>query len=368
MKRIGIITCSREPNYGACLQAFATQQALEKMGCDAEILNYTFEDELSYRPFRHKNPKTVLACMLFYRLRHSQYIAFDSFHRKMAYSEVCYKEYEDFKQAVDRYDVLLTGSDQVWNPYLGIDIGVTLQEFYHSGPKKISYASSFGVSEIKSELKERYKNALSEFSAVSVREKQGQEIVYELLGKEVPVVLDPTMLMSADGWDRYAEGTAPDKPYILLYDMRHSKKLISFAQRLADKKNCRVLALSRVILPYKNVKTLFGITPGNMLTLFRNAECVVTDSFHGTVFSILYHKPFYVQCAGEGQKLGSRIHNLLEYTGLTDRLLTDYSAEQNCEIDFESVDKIIEEKRSFSLEWLRKAVSETEDNANGQIG
>lgn len=367
MPKVGIITCSREPNYGACLQAFATQKILEKLGCQAEILNYTFEDERSYLPFKHKNPKTILACIMFYRLRYSQYLAFDSFHKKMAYSERVYKEYEDFKRAADEYDIILTGSDQVWNPLLGIDIGVTLQEFYHSGAKKISYASSFGISELAPEIKERYRKALSEFSWLSVREAQGQKIISALLGREVPAVLDPTMLFTSREWSEYEQGSVPDKPYILFYDMRHNSDLISYAEKIASQKNCEIAALSRVNFPLKNIKTLKGVTPGNMLSLFRNAEYVVTDSFHGTVFSILYHKPFSVQCSGEGVKLGSRIVNLLEMTGLTDRLLSDYTKDARESIDFTNADKKLSEQREYSLEYLRNAVFEEEDSKNGQI-
>ncbi len=294
MKKIGLISCGLEPNYGACLQAFATQNIVERLGYNIDIISYSFMNECEYSPFSQNNFKSFATCCLFYELRRGIHFAFQKFRDKyMKYSDSVIKSKDDFRKIINDYDCFLIGSDQVWNPFLGIDTDITLLKFYDNGPRKISYASSFGVSHLPDDKKEYYREAFKSFDCISVREPTGKTIINELTDKKVEVVLDPTLLMNADDWEGYAESVDINGDYVLIYDMYHDPGLREIAKKIAKNKNAMVIALSRMILPDMKIKTLKNISPSNFLWLFKNARAIVTDSFHGTVFSVNFNKEFY---------------------------------------------------------------------------
>ena len=356
VKNVGIITCSREPNYGACLQSYATQIVIERMGYSAEILNYTFEDEKSYLFWKHKRISTQIACVLYYRLRKSLFKAFSEYHEKMPYSQEIYRNVNDFQKAVDKYDIFLVGSDQVWNPELGIDTDITLLNFYTDGPKRISYASSFGISQLPDDCREKYITSLKQFDEISTREKQGKLIINDLLQKEVPIVLDPTLLLQASEWRKYQSNYQPKKKYVLVYDMQHSGKMIDFACRIAEKQGLSVYALSRIKIWNHKVKVLYGISPADFLSLVDHAEYVITDSFHGTIFSINYHKNFFAFCPQGAMHLSSRIINILDMLSLQDRLIDGEKGTGSELIDYNNVELKLRKWRNLSLQYLKNAL------------
>jgi hypothetical protein len=358
-KNIGILTCGMEPNYGACLQAFATQKVINEHGYNAELINYSFMSEKEYSPLSQKNLRSVLSSILFYKLRKGLHFAFKTFRDKyMDYSGERLTSPEQIKQIMGRYDIILVGSDQVWNPYLGIDLNITLLQFYDEGPLKVSYASSFGVSKLPEEKKYLYQQALSKFNKLSTREVSGNRIIYDLLGKDVPVVADPTMLLTSSQWDEYAEEVHINNKYVLIYDMNHSEEVRNIAGKVAAEKNAMIVALSRIILPGLGIKTLQNISPAHFLYLFKNAEAVVTDSFHGTIFSILYHKEFYSCCPKAGRMIGTRLTNLLELLQLEDRLVNNASNFKVYPVRYEDVDIRLEQFRKASINFLIGALSE----------
>lgn len=359
MKRIGIITCCKEPNYGACLQAHATQSIITEMGYEAEIIDYSFLEEKSYLPYKQKSFSSACACILFFHLRKSLYKAFKSFHSIMKFSPKAFHGIEDFVNAINEYDVFLVGSDQVWNPFLGIDTNVTLLNFYDKGPKRISYASSFGVSFLPESEEDKYAKALGKFNSLSVREISGQKIVSKLLKKEVPVVLDPTLLLDRFQWKKYEGDYVPNDPYLLIYDMQHTKELINFAVKMAKKRGWKVYALSRVILKNRHVKVLSGISPADFLSLINHAQFIITDSFHGTIFSINYHKEFFVYCGSGGKKLSSRITNILCILNLNNRLLKTFVQNDTLTpIDYKSIDQKLNQLKYDSLQYLSNSLKE----------
>ena len=358
MKKIGIITCGREPNYGACLQALATQYKVSELGYDAELMNYSFMDEKNYSPFHQKHLRSFVASILFYPLRKSLHTAFQTFREKnMNYSVSQFTVSEDFKKVCDDYDAFLVGSDQVWNPELGVDTDITLLRFYETGPRRLSYASSFGLSSLPAGLQDYYHDALEKFDYISTREVSGKELVCKLMGRNSVVSLDPTMLLTASEWKRYEEKVNIREPYVLIYDMRHSPMVMETAKKLAQGKKCKVLALSRIHINDKNIRTLYGISPGQFLTLIKNAEAVVTDSFHGTIFSVIYEKEFYSYCSRQGMRIGSRITNLLSSLGLDERLIHESAESTYSEIEYDSIRQPLQMMRSVSLGYLKKILS-----------
>lgn len=364
MKKIGIITCGKEPNYGACLQALATQYKVAEFGYEAVLMNYSFMDEKLYSPFHQKSFRSFVSCTLFYPLRKSLHTAFQSFREKhMKYSSVPLVTPEDFQHVCDDYDAFLVGSDQVWNPELGIDTDITLLRFYENGPERLSYASSFGVSSLPKELHGVYRDALSRFSYISTREVTGKKLVYDLTGREAVVSLDPTMLLRDTEWSQFEENSGIQEPYVLIYDMRHSPMVMDTAKKLAEEKNCRVLALSRIVIHDSSIRTLYGINPGQFLSLIKNAAAIVTDSFHGTIFSITYKKEFYSYCSPQGMKIGSRITNILDSLDLGERLIHDGKDVVFSGIDYENVTPRLDQMREVSLQYLKSILAGEEETS-----
>lgn len=358
--KIGIITCGLESNYGACLQACATQYAVNNLGHEAFLMNYSFMGDKPYRLFSQPTVKSKISGILFYRLRKALWYSFDSFRKKyMRYSP--YKLYtcKDFDSARKDYDVFLIGSDQVWNPELGIDNKITLLSFYQgNSPRKISYASSFGISELPDIHKTLYSDSLNDFECISVREESGKKIINDLLDKECSVVADPVMLLTSHEWEKFVDNSRlPQKPYVFIYDMRHSKDVQSCALKIASDLGCDVYVISSVHIFRKGIKNIYGASPAQYLSLIKNAKYVVTDSFHGTVFSILFNKDFYSFCSKAGMKIGGRLTNILKKMDLSDRLCTEFNSSiEASHIDYSEVNKKIDSFRKESLTYLREAI------------
>lgn len=358
-KKIGIITFNNAINYGAILQAHATQMIVDKLGYSAYLFTYKFDNNELPFPFVSRNIKTTISNLLFYKLRKTQMEAFKDYRKKMKFYKYKIENVEDLEKAKDDFDCLLIGSDQVWNPELGHDLSITLLDFYKNGPAKISYASSFGISQLPNEVESRFSAALSNFKYLSVRELQGADILSELLDRAVPVVLDPSMLLSSKEWDVYNEDYYFRKPYILLYDMHHSKSLIEATRRYSELYDVDVLVISRIKLKNPRFKTLYGVTPGNFLSLIKNANFIFTDSFHGTAFSIIYNKEFLTNVSSKnGEKLGSRIVSLLDTLNLKDRYVEEkFNLGDITKIQYDEVNKIMKQLKDESLSYLKNSLS-----------
>ena len=361
-RKIGIITCGKESNYGACLQAFATYHTIKKMGYDVELMNYSFQSDKPYLPFNKPSLKSTISSLLFFFPRRNRWQAFEGFrNRYMKYSDERLYNVDDFKRVKSNYDVFLVGSDQVWNPELGIDIDITLLTFYNSkdGPNKISYASSMGLDKLPNSMEEKYRKALLDFEKISVREKSGVQIVKQLTQKECSLVSDPVLLLSKEEWNEFIdESVVPKEPYIFIYDMRHSRHVQECALDLAKKYDCKVIACASVWLGRKGIETHLSYSPSQYLALIKNAKAVVTDSFHGTVFSIIFQKEFYAFSSGEGKKIGGRLSNILQIVHLENRLLEIFDKTlQIPPIDYASVNKDVAMFRNNSWDYLKKALN-----------
>ncbi len=358
-KKIGLITCGKEPNYGACLQALATQEILTNNGHHVDIMNYSFMDGQVYSPFSQKSIKSFISSCMFYKLRKGTHNVFEKFReRHMIYSNEKLTTVEDFKKIMEKYDIFLVGSDQVWNPNLGINTDITLLNFYKKGPKKISYSSSFGIKSLPENQKIKYKAAFSDFNSLSTRETTGQNIIKELTGRLVPVVLDPSMLLNMQQWEIYTKDSNINEPFVLIYDMWHAPEVVEIARKKAKEKKCKIIGLSQIIMPYKDIETLYDISPAEFLDLFKKAECIVTDSFHGTVFSIIYHKEFYSYCSQRAAVIGGRLTEILDKLDLSDRMVTSMNSIPDKKIDYTVVDEKLLSLRKHSIDYLIGAIND----------
>lgn len=367
MKRIGIITIQKCGNYGADLQAYALGAKLREMGYEAENIDYLF-----YKHPRHLGgtmEKPVLPITWTNRVKELLYPIKNKIKRMKNSGRVAqrdrlfqkwfdanvktgreYRSVEGLYRNPPEYDVYMVGSDQVWNPRLYSNIKPYFLDFAPKGARCVSYASSFGVSELKAGVYYRYKQWLKKFSHIGLREKPSFDLVKSMgLDAEVEQVLDPTLLFSAEEWAKVAqqpEGAVPDK-YVLVYELMRSKTLNEVTEKLAARNGCQVLRIG---------DGAFG--PGEFLWLFAHAEAVVTNSFHGTVFSVLHRKPFYSVIPQRMNNSG-RIYSLLKLLGLEQRAIREADCgriEEVGAVDYEGVFAKLETARAKSLEFLTRAI------------
>jgi hypothetical protein len=241
----------------------------------------------------------------------------------------------------------------VWSPScVGFDPVYFLP--FAQPQQKYSYAASIAVKEIPEEVKEEFTRRIEDFSGYSLRENSGKKIVEDLTGKQAQVHIDPSLLLDSTSWDKLALDEIPEKDYILLFTILKPVNLIDYALELSKKTGKKVYYLNNK-LPYlkKGIKYLPAVSPEKFIALIRNADYVCTNSFHGTAFSVLYHKNFVVETDMEFRK-NIRSRELLESLGLPERILEHgRTPDINSEVDWNAVDSRLAVEREKSLEYLK---------------
>ena len=373
MKNIGIITFHESINYGGILQAYALQKILADIGYDPEIIDYC-------------SPQRGLASLS--RFRRVQHFVWHAVVKKMLVGAVRQKRTEDFRRKYfqrsaqkyfdaetlhaepPQYDAYITGSDQVWNPKNISNDSSYFLTFAPEGKRRISYAASFGVSQIQDRFVSDYAKRLNQIHYLSTREVEGKLIIEQLTGRNAEIVLDPTLLLDQEQWRRIAVPYQSLGPYILCYympgDTAVNKSITAFAYQVAGKTGCRVICVGQKeymrLLPWKN--SVFDAGPAEYLGLFQNASFVVTNSFHGTAFAINYRKPFLVPINKElppERALSSRITTLLKKLKLEHRLLpagADLPEKYVLDLDYKAVEVILEREKQNSLAFLKNALGD----------
>lgn len=354
--KCGIITFHRAINYGGVLQALALQRIVSEQNIEAEIIDYYAPSiENLYRPsfarrFSLINIKRTISTILRNGNLSFNNRGFADFREK--YLKTSARKYHNSKELKEsKYDFYITGSDQVWSPTCaGFDKNYFLS-FVDDGKKKNSYAASFGVGEISEELIPTYDNLLRDFENISVRETDGAEIIKKILDKNVPVLLDPTLLLTKAQWSEYTENISPsNEKYILLYMIAEDKDLINKAIEFSQKTGLKVYYINDRFYKATGVKNIRKVSPDKWLKLFMDSEYVFTNSFHGVAFSVNFEKKFVVAKLKINAKVNSRINNILALLHLEDRMSVDLAER---EIDYESVNKILSEERKKSLLYLK---------------
>jgi hypothetical protein len=368
MKKIGIVSFYRGISIGSALQACALQMTLRKLGYRCEHIRYVPGIGRKRKYFEQiKNYFNVLRRFIypFKRMRYNpkqlRQLNFDMFiYHKIRESKIVYRR-EDLYKANKVYDAVICGSDQIWAPNL-------FDEWYYINfipdkHKKIAYAPSIGLPQIPNDLKEHIAVLIKSIGFLSIREQEGAQLVYELTGIKVPVVLDPTFLVDKNTWlSKIKNYELPKTPYILCFflgtDQQHRKAVKTYQKKTGFK---------IVVLPFVTHDYAWGDAilndagPLEFLDLVNNAAVIFTDSFHGAVFSIIFNKPFFVFMRfAEDHAVcqNSRIRNILTILKLEKRLIHDGADIQytNNEIDYTAVNKILEQERVKSLDYLQNAL------------
>ena len=327
--------------------SFALQKKLELAGFQSEIIDYLyyknwrFKDTKASRPFVALDTKGKMVYWIKYRLLNfilEKVLAivngnvrrrmkrFDDFHRQNTRFSKMYCSMPRLYAEKWDYDVFVAGSDQVWNPSAASSIEPYFLTFAPKEAKKISYASSFGVSQIAPILQERFRNLLDNIDVISVRETSGVELVKQLTGREAALVADPTLLLTKQEWISYMKAY-PGMPerYVLVYQLSASDAIVNLAQKIGQERNIPVYCIcKRAFRVEKNagIVNILDAGPAEFLSLIANAEFVVTNSFHGTAFSVNFNVPFYTVVSSK-KKNNARMESLLETVDLKDRLLDE---------------------------------------------
>lgn len=363
-------------NFGSALQAYATQRVIEDLGYDCELIDYVYPnvEHLAYQNIIRQVEQLTTAGILrliaqrvkakITRKKENLFEKFYSSYFKC--SETCYSTRCQLESAQPKYDIYVTGSDQVWNPkYIGYDTNFFL-EFAPSNSKKISYASSFSSSEISPIWEKHYSEKLKQYSMISVREQAAKSIVERMTGKSVEVVCDPTLLLTSDDWTKLARTSIfkTEEKFILVYLMGYAynpyPEIFNYVERVADKLKLPLIWLNAKQRGVKRKHKEIHVPswgPCEVLYLISKAEYVITDSFHGTAFSINFDRPF-ISCVKSLDNSDSRILDLLREIGAEEHAVV-YNKCDN--IPFTPIThdshKALNEYRNRSISFLKNALN-----------
>ncbi len=375
--RIGIITIMRVNNYGAELQAYALQKKLEMLGFDSEIIDYLYYKHPDYIFTKQARPLLNIGFMNNLKERAYPWIEkltrfihkqsprrsqrFDLFHlQHTRMSDKTYRSMDELYAAELPYDVFMVGSDQVWSPRANVSLKPYFLTFAPDGKKTISYASSFGVATIPREAEGVYADCLKHIQHLSVREEQGVDIIRNLTGRKAEHVVDPTLLLTAEEWRRITIEPPIEKPYVLLYDLIHSPYAVDLALHIARLCGLSVVRICGAAkINRTGVVNIIDAGPAEFLGLFANAAYVVTNSFHGTAFSVNFHKPFFT-VVPEGKANTSRLHSFIKTLVLDSRLVSEGSPFPSLDtlaLDFSEADTRLDNVRARSLDFLLKILN-----------
>lgn len=353
--KIGILTFHRAANYGAVLQAYALQQYLLSLGHDVEVIDYRcvpVEQMHSGHYFLYcKGIKNKCKQFLRSPVKRKKRKLFDDFiQRKIHLSTVKKIRKETISQDLKgQYDVVISGSDQIWNPYLTQGDNTYLLDFADADVEKISYAASIGLNQLPEEYKSMYQTQLGRFAQISVREKQGQMLIRKLVERDCKVVLDPTLLISAEKWKTFMKRPSL-REYVLLYTIKSSPLLLEEAIQIAEKKNLPIIYISDSIARKKGITYIPYATPEEWVGLFAEASHVVTNSFHGVAFSINFNKSVTIGLSGDKNHSNSRILDLLQSLGIG--IQEGNRIEIGAATDWQSANKALYELKEQSRQFF----------------
>lgn len=375
--KIAKLTWLHNGNYGSVLQAYALQKFLLDNNYDVIDLNYraSFKVKL-WNWFINHNSVKLFADKYneFKILRNKEYAEkfsprkkkFEDFKNKnIRMTKLC-KTPAEIKKVSKDYDIFICGSDQIWSPALMNP--VFYFSFLTKEQVKISYATSFGVTKTSNGKKEKIKRLLGDFNNISVREEQGEKLVKELINKDVPVLIDPTMLIDKKTWEICA-GNNPvyDGKYIFCYLLTPNETYIENVRKISKEKELPVVIIPTVKGPFNTgFSEIFDSGPEEWINLIKNASYVYTDSFHGAIFSMIFHKEFVLYkrfSDNEKSSENSRVYNLTKLFGVEERLIDEKSFDKIkdlCKIDYNQIDNIIKAEASKSGSWLIKAIKNNE--------
>lgn len=353
--KIGIMTYHRANNVGALLQNYALQSVLNLYGVENESIDYycnfiEYNNRIKYG----KNIKDNIKKLIELNVLLKREIKFNNFRNK--YLKISPIKYDDsnIRTCNDKYDIFISGSDQVWNMNLnGSDFNYLL-EFVKDDSKKYSYAASCGYTTIPKRYEDKSIYLLKKFEDISVREEQTKELLnnYNI---DSTVVLDPTLLLEENKWDEIMKNINIKKKYVFIYMVAYTPELLSEAIEYAKENNFDIYCMHYNYKNFKNVKNLRNVSPDEFLYYIKNAEFIYCSSFHAVCFSIIFKKSFAAGLDSSKINNNSRLITLLNNLGLSDRILTENNQTFE-EINYENVFLKLQELKINSFSFIETIV------------
>lgn len=358
-EKVGIVTIHDADNYGSALQAFATQKVIEEIGYQAIIVDHicpkTSKEYGIKRIFAQRNLKAMIETIIRITILYPSRIHFRNFRDKFFIEQ----EEQDVIEKQQQFKKFVVGSDQVWNYKItGFDKAYFLN-FVTDNSKKVSYASSFGITQIEEDKKQEYQQLLNDFHKIAIREEQARVLIKELIDKEVPVVLDPTLLIRKEEWIKLINKKNKYQNYILCYQIAYSQSLVDFAQELARKTGKKIISIQGSMRNKFEAKYIWSAGPLEYINLFLNADYIVTNSFHGTAFSINFNKNFFTELLPSFEKTSSRLESILDMFELRSRQIVDgKNANMLDAVNYEKVNELLDKKRGESINILKTFIED----------
>ncbi len=365
MKRVGICTMYyNNPNYGAVLQAYALNKVVTEMGYDSEMISFYQGTEI--RHFLSRIKREIKKNDSFYNQILLRFEAVRSFSETIPHSKLYYPN--TLHRANERYDTFIVGSDQVWNPdwinaYYALDFVIP--------PKNtIAYAASLGRISLNDEQREKLRGAVERTKHISVREEDSIPALSTITRKKVECVLDPTMLLTKKEWDSICMERMYQGDYMFCYFLGNNENLRKTATAYAHRRGMKIVSFPFLNCQYREVDDNFGdirlydVSPRGFLSLIKNASFVMTDSFHGAVFSHIFDREFAVS-SDIRNEMGCRIRSLTELFGTGDRYYSDHEQltlkklinmeEKPIKLEYDHFERMRHKSLSFLSEALRNA-------------
>lgn len=384
--KVLLATVYYQPNYGSVLQAYATQYIFEKLGYETLTINCNIINKrvkkrkiLYYlKNIIHKD--IFLGQVKRYSIKWRKLIdasfrlhmsdrdkAFQEFRKEKIHLSKAVPLDKIFMLCEKNVDAVIVGSDQLWLPS-NITADFFTLNYVPENIKKISYGTSFGISELPEKIKVQTARFLERLAYISVREKSGVKIVSELSDKEVTLVCDPTLLLGADEWiSKMSKGRIIKDKYIFCYFLGANPAHRDYAKKLAEKRKCKIVNIPHLEEYIKADEkyadySLYDSSPLEFLNLVYFAEHICTDSFHGTVFSIIFNKSFNTFRRFKktsGASTNNRIDSLMELCGLKKQIIEEDELDKDFNInipDYEQTNRFVNQFRTESLQYLYKAL------------
>lgn len=354
--KVGIITFHNAINYGALLQTYALQKSITNMGYEAEIINYSNSNIdktrkkpcwKQYRnPFNYHNDKLIYEVEIVKEKKLRDFL-----NARINKTEKINRE--NITKVSSKFDVVFTGSDQVWNDSI-TDFDDTYYLDFVPAEKRCSYAASIGKEIIPAENVPRMQKLLSDYHAISVREEAAKEALKTQMGISATRVLDPTLLISEREYEKLARKPAK-KRYVLLYMLLYSESLVQSAKKMAKEKGVPIFCINSSGKRIKGIVDYSDVGIEEWLGLFLNAEFVFTNSFHGTAFSINFNKQFNVELPPDRIQASSRVKDILKIFDLEKQVIKNGETKSNI-INYELVNRILSTEREKSRKFLLNAI------------
>lgn len=395
MKKAGIVTLYHgNSNYGGVLQAYALNRTVRQLGYRCLTIDYQPSSMSVKEKFSRKIRQEGIMAAVKAAVRLSakglwkKGVRFctpgitqkiqerekrtEEFRRnRIPHTARTYNS-RTIKEAADAFDLFLCGSDQIWNMgCAGSFDPVYWLDFVPEGKKKASYAASMPLPEIPAAERDEIRRRVRALDGVSVREEQGGKLLEPLLGKKVPVVLDPVLLVEKSHFEQMGNNRIIKQPYVFTYFLGDSTEARESVRRWAKRRNIQIVCIPCLLSEYRRCDRNFGDVqiwdagPEEFLSLIRHSEYVMTDSFHAAVFSAIFNKEFWVfkrDEDGDKRSMNTRIEYQMELFQIPERLVAPSRLEERFKctgkIDYQRLDRRIESEKKKSLEYLRRILED----------